>query len=212
MNIDANNMKIYDISMPITYSMPVYKGKDEKRPILTVDSDFTSGSAYESRLELNLHTGTHLDRSLHMIQNGTTVETLELNHMVAACQVIDLTEVNEKISMEDLKKKEIKEGFFLLLKTKNSFQDILEKNFIYLDQSGAEYLTSKKIIGVGIDSLGIERNQPEHETHLQLFLSNITILEGLKLKEIEEGEYLLSAAPIFIVGAEAAPVRALLMK
>ncbi len=38
------------------------------------------------------------------------------------------------------------------------------------------------------------------------------ILEGLRLKDIEEGEYLLSAAPILIPGAEAAPVRAYLIK
>lgn len=212
MKIDVNKMKLYDISMPITYSMPVYKGKSEKRPLLTIDSDFTTGSAYESRLEMNLHTGTHLDRSLHMLPGGTTMETLDLSQMICDCRVIDLTNVEVKITEEDLKGKDIEEGCFLLLKTKNSYADILEKDFIYLDKSGAAYLKNKKIKGVGIDALGIEREQPEHETHIQLFQSDIAILEGLRLKEIEEGEYLLSAAPIYVVGAEAAPVRAVLIK
>lgn len=212
MNIDVNKMKIYDISMPISYDMPVYKGKEMKRPIITVDSDFQTGSAYESRLEMNMHTGTHIDRSLHMIPHGTTMESLKLEQVVTACTVLDLTKVRERITKEDLISKDIKEGSFLLLKTRNSFDEILEKDFVYLDRTGAELLASMNIIGVGIDSLGIERSQPGHETHIQLLGLDIVILEGLRLKGIEEGDYLLSAAPILIPGVEAAPVRAYLIE
>ena len=50
MIIDTNSIKIYDISMPITHSMPVYKGKEDKRPVISVDRDFTTSTAYETRL------------------------------------------------------------------------------------------------------------------------------------------------------------------
>jgi len=212
MIIDTKSLQIYDISMPITHMMPVYKGKEHKRPKLSIDSDFSSGSAYESRLEMNLHTGTHIDTPLHMIPEGYTLEKIELSKMVTDCKVLDLTNVEDKITESDLSKFNINEGDFILLKTRNSFEDILETDFIYLDKSGAEYLRSKKIKGVGIDALGIERNQPNHETHIRLFEADIMILEGLRLKDIEEGEYLLSAAPILIQGTEAAPVRAYLMR
>lgn len=212
MIIDTKSLQIYDISMPITHMMPVYKGKEHKRPKLSIDSDFSSGSTYESRLEMNLHTGTHIDTPLHMIPEGYTLEKIELSKMVTDCKVLDLTNVEDKITESDLSKFNINEGDFILLKTRNSFEDILETDFIYLDKSGAEYLRSKKIKGVGIDALGIERNQPNHETHIRLFEADIMILEGLRLKDIEEGEYLLSAAPILIQGTEAAPVRAYLMR
>lgn len=212
MNIDVNNMKLYNISMPINPSMAVYKGKASKRPIITVDGDFNTGSAYESRLEMNLHTGTHIDRSLHMIPDGTTVESLDLKQVVAPCTVIDLTTVQERIGREDLENKDIRENTFVLLKTRNSLEDILESDFVYVDKTGAEFLKSRKILGVGIDSLGIERSQPDHETHIQLLGSDIVILEGLRLKGVPEGEYLLSAAPILIEGVEAAPVRAYLIQ
>lgn len=204
--------KIYDISMPITYDMPVYKGRDAKRPSLTVESDFSTGTVYESKLHMNMHTGTHLDRTLHMIPGGNTVETLDLNQVITDCRVIDLSHVEDHISKEDLQEKQINKGDFILLKTKNSYSEILEKDFIYVDRTGAEYLKEKRIIGVGIDSLGIERAQPDHETHLQLMNAGIHILEGLRLKDVEEGEYFLFAAPINVIGAEAAPVRAILMK
>lgn len=212
MIIDTNSFQIYDISMPIKYSMPVYKGREFKRPIISIDSDFSTGTAYESRLEMNLHTGTHLDTPLHMIKDGYTLEKIDLSKVVTKCKVVDLTGVKEKITDKDLKKYSINEGDFILLKTRNSYEDILEQAFVYLDKSGAEYLTRLNIKGVGIDSLGIERDQPDHETHISLFTADIMILEGLRLKDIEEGEYLLSAAPLFIPGVEAAPVRAYLMK
>ncbi len=210
--MNFKDKKIYDISMPITLDMPVYKGKEAKRPKITVDSDFSSGTTYESRLEMNLHTGTHLDRTLHMMQGGNTIEILDLNQMVTECKVLDLTHVNEKITQEDLIDKGITAGDFLLFKTKNSYEEILEKDFIYLDKTGAELLAGYHIAGVGIDALGIERGQPEHETHLQLMNKGIHILEGLRLKDIEEGNYYLIAVPINVVGAEAAPVRAILLK
>ncbi|RFZ80269.1 cyclase family protein [Lacrimispora amygdalina] len=206
-----NYDKLYDISMLINHDMPVYKGKEEKRPLLKPVSDFASGTVYESKLEMNLHTGTHLDRTLHMIPEGNTIETLDFKELITKCKVLDLTSVKNKITAKDLSSKDIADGDFILLKTRNSYEKVLEGDFIYLEQSGAEYLVNHRIKGVGIDALGIERAQPSHETHLQLMEKGIHILEGLRLKEIEEGEYLLFALPVNIEGAEAAPVRAVLM-
>jgi len=205
-------MKIYDISMEIYHEMPVYGGRISKRPVFKVERDFSTGPVYETKLEMNLHTGTHLDRPLHMLPGGSTIETLELDRVVTGCRVLDFKDVEDKITEQHLRKKNISKGDFILLKTKNSYLDILENNFIYLDKTGAEYLRNLGIKGVGIDSLGIERSQPEHETHKTLLGADVVILEGLRLREIEEGEYLLAAAPVKIPGAEAAPVRAFLIE
>jgi len=205
-------MKVYDISMKIYHDMPVYGRKPSKRPVIKVDSDFISGTVYETRLEMNMHTGTHIDAPMHILQGGNTIDALELEKLVTKCKVFDFKDVEQRISREHLVEKNIVEGDFILLKTKNSYLDILEDEFIYLDRTGADYLKNKRIKGVGIDALGIERGQPEHETHKILLRAGIVILEGLRLKEIEEGEYLLVAAPINVIGAEAAPARALLIK
>jgi len=204
-------MKIYDISMEISLKMPVYKGKKDKRPVFRTVSTLKTGTSYETRLDISLHTGTHMDSPLHMIEGGENIESISLEQVITRCRVIDLTDVEEKITKIDLETKEICENDFILLKTKNSTENILEGNFIYLDKTGAEYLRDKKIKGVGIDSLGIERDQPAHETHLTLFEAGIVILEGLKLDQVDEGEYFLFAAPLKIKGVEAAPVRAVLI-
>jgi arylformamidase len=205
-------MKIFDISMYVYHEMPVYKGKPEKRPLFSADSDYSVGAVYETRLEMNLHTGTHMDSPYHILEDGEKLDAISLDKVITGCRVLDLSKVAEKISKADLEGKEIQEGDFILLRTKNSHEDILERDFIYLDKSGAEYLRDKKIKGVGIDSLGIERNQPGHETHKILLGEGIVILEGLRLAGIDEGEYFLFAAPIKLKNAEAAPVRAILIK
>lgn len=212
MIIDSEKMKIYDISMPIAHDMPVYGGKEGKRPRLVKEIEFSRGQVYESRLDINLHTGTHIDSPLHMIPGGAGMEAIRLEQLVRSCYLLDLTNAEERITADDLMGRRIHKGDFLLLKTQNSFKDILEGSFVYLDKTGAAYLNDIGIAGVGIDALGIERAQPGHETHIQLLNSGVTILEGLRLKDMEEGEYLLSAAPVLIPGAEAAPVRAYLIR
>ncbi len=210
MNFDR--FKLFDISMPITEDMPVYGGKEWKRPKITVDTDFSTGTVYESSVKMNMHTGTHLDRTRHMIRGGNTIDTLDPKELITACKVLDLTDVKEKLTEDSFKNKDIQEGDFILCKTRNSFEPILEHEFVFLEQSGARYLAERRIKGIGIDALGVERSQPGHETHLALMKIGAHILEGLRLADIEEGEYLLIAVPLNIVGAEAAPVRAVLLR
>ncbi len=204
-------MKIHDISMEISEKMPVYNGRKEKSPIFKTVNNLKSGSSYQTSLDINMHTGTHMDAPLHMVEGGETLESIELEKVITKCRVIDLTDVSEKISKNNLESNEIQKGDFILLKTKNSTENILENDFIYLDKAGAEYLRDKKIKGVGIDSLGIERAQPAHETHITLFEAGIVILEGLRLDGVDEGEYFLFAAPLKIKGVEASLVRAVLI-
>ncbi|MDE4542017.1 cyclase family protein [Thermoanaerobacterium sp. R66] len=205
-------MKIYDVSMNINKNMQVYKNKPEKKPELIVISDFPNDSVHESRICMDMHTGTHFDAPLHMIEGGDTIDHFDITKAVSKCKVLDFTNVDDKITADDLKEKEIVSGEFVLLKTKNSYEDSFNFNFIFLDASGAEYLKEMKVIGVGTDGLGIERAQPNHETHKTLLSNGITILEGLRLKDVDEGEYTLIAAPLKIDGAEAAPARALLIE
>lgn len=205
-------MKIYDISMNIHHDMMVYKNKEEKRPVLNNVQNFINSSAYESRISMDMHTGTHVDAPLHMIEEGSTIETLDLNTVITKCKVLDLTNVHNTIMRENLIKKDIQKGDFIILKTRNSNTEEFDFDFVYLEKSGAEYLKEKEIKGVGTDGLGIERSQPNHETHKILMEAGITIVEGLRLKDISEGSYVLCAPPLKIKGAEAAPTRALLIE
>ncbi|MEN1760428.1 cyclase family protein [Anoxynatronum sibiricum] len=203
---------IIDISMEISENMMVYKNREENKPRIQVTRDFTASEAYETTVTLGMHTGTHLDMPLHMIPGGETLNDLRLEQVVTPCQVVDLTEAAGGITQQDLEKKEISSGKFVLLKTRNSFHETFDFEFVYLERSGAAYLKELGVTGVGIDSLGIERDQPDRMTHKTLLGNGILILEGLRLAAVPPGDYLLVAVPLKIKGAEASPVRALLLE
>jgi arylformamidase len=205
-------MEIYDISMMIERDMTVYKDRHEKRPHLEQTRRIVTDGANESTLHLNTHAGTHMDAPSHMIECGGTIDEIDLSRCLTPCKVLDLTGEKDCITAQSLKAKRIAKGDFVLLKTKNSFDDQFNFHFVYLESSGAEYLRDAGVIGVGIDCLGIERDQPEHDTHRTLLPAGIIILEGLRLKDVEEDSYILSALPLKIRGSDGSPVRAVLFR
>lgn len=209
-------MKLYDISQTIEEQMVVYKNKEEKRPQMTMTRSHDSGGVRESRVSLDVHTGTHLDAPLHMQKEGIAISEMGIEPFISLCKVFDLSDVSESIGREELvaycaqSGMTIEHGDVLLLKTKNSFDTDFNSSFVYLNESGALYLSQRGVKGVGIDALGIERNQPGHPTHHHLFNAGIYILEGLVLKDIEPKHYELIALPLKLKGLDASPVRAVL--
>lgn len=206
--------KIYDISMPIFEGMPVYKNNPAKQPKIRVVQDFDTSAARESRIDLDSHTGTHVDSPLHMVAGGATMEMLPLERWVGPCRVLDVTDVQGGIGRADLERHGILKGQFLLFKTRNSMEQRadFDPEFVFLAEDGARYLVEVGIRGVGIDGLGVERSQPGHPTHKTLFGADIVVVEGLRLTEVPVGSYFLVAAPLKLLETEAAPARALLIE
>ncbi len=206
-------MKIIDISWPITENITSYK--DQRTVDLKFIKNFENDVALrESIIKLGSHTGTHIDSPSHFIKNGDTVDKIPLGRLVGPCKVLDLTDVQEKITHKDLEEHEINKDDIILLKTRNSnyfSEDKFDYNFIYLDIFAANYLVDKQIKSVGIDYLGIERNQAGHQTHMAFFEKNICVIEGLRLNEVYPGKYFLYCLPLKVVGLEAVPVRAILI-
>ncbi len=206
-------MKIHDISMEISEEMPVYKNRLEKRPKISVARTLKEG-ANESKLDIFVHTGSHVDAPYHVLENGKTIEKISLDRFMGKAVVLDFTKTDDSITKDSLRKIKIKiqKNDIVLLKTKNKIRKDFDFNFTYLEKSGAEYLVLKKIKAVGIDSLGIERSQPNHETHKILLKKNIVIFEGLDLSKVNQGRYFFHGLPLKIRKGDASPVRAMLVK
>ncbi|OGB96923.1 hypothetical protein A3F06_00830 [candidate division TM6 bacterium RIFCSPHIGHO2_12_FULL_36_22] len=203
-------MKYIDISWPISAAMTTYK--DRKDVLFTQTKTWESDNVRETSLTMGLHTGTHIDAPSHMLEQGNSVGKDCI--IMQSCQVIDLTSATDGITKDDLMQHEVKESI-ILLKTKNSFFDVTAPfnfNFVFLEQSGAAYLVKHGVRAIGVDYLGIERNQPNHPTHKILLEKGITILEGLRLEHVEPGTYKLICLPLALIGVDAAPARALLVQ
>lgn len=210
--MNINYTHIIDISWPISPNMTAYK--DIKIVSFIPTKILEKDNARETKITISTHSGTHIDAPAHFLADGQTIDKILLQRFVGPCRVLDLTEVTAHISMQDLHKHSIQEQEIILLKTQNSLlnsTNLATQSFIYLDHSAALYLAEKKIRSVGIDYLGIERNQPKHETHITLLENNIPIIEGLRLAQASAGNYFLCCLPLAIQGLEASPARAILL-
>ena len=198
-----------DITLRISEKMSVYKNLEEKKPKLI--GRFSS-PVYETEMTINLHTGTHVDYPKHMIPNGKTSNEFKTEDFIGKCYVFDMTYLNRRILKKDILNIHVSTYDFILFKTKNSYSDDFEDDFVYLSEEAAEYLSKEDIKGIGIDSLSVEREQPDYPTHKLLLGNDKLVYEGLNLKDVEEGIYEFIGLPMNIDHVEASPVRAVLRK
>ena len=126
------------------------------------------------------------------------------------CVVLDFTKIKKGITKNNLKNKKIQKNEIVLLKTKNKPDKTYNYGFTYLEKSGAEYLVSKKVKAVGLDSLSVERSQPNYDTHKILLRNKIPIFEGLDLSKVKQGRYFFYGVPLKIK-ADGSPIRAVLI-
>ena len=183
-------MKIIDISWPISQTITGYKDRITVR--FETRKTIAKDAVLETGIQLDSHEGAHEDVPADFLPDGKTIDAVSLNSLIGMAKVIDCINVHEKITVEFLQTQNIEAGDIILFKTSNSQRAPTEKfdaNFIYLDAAAAEYLVEKKIKAVGIDYLGIERNQKEHTTHRALMQHDVTIIEGLRLGHVNAGRY-----------------------
>jgi arylformamidase len=171
-----------------------------------------------SRWDLSAHTGTHVDARMHFIPGGWTVESLDLSRCVGPCRVVDLTHVEEHVGRADLEAAEVAGTVRLLLKTRNSDRNLLDReefteDYVAISREAAEYLVEIGVETVGVDYLSVEPfEDKEFNTHHTLLGADVVIMEGLALAGVEPGEYVLACLPLKLAGSDGAPARAILMR
>jgi arylformamidase len=193
-------VQIIDVSVPVRPGMITYPGDPEVR--LERVSSIGDGDVVNlSRLDLGVHSGTHVDAPLHFLDGGRSVETLPLDVLVGPCVVVDgLDPAAVPAGAERV-----------LFKTPNSRlweRAEFSEDFVALDAEAARALVERGVRLAGIDYLSIG----DEEAHRILLGAGVVAVEGLDLREVEPGEYRLVCAPLKLEGAEGAPARVLLLR
>jgi len=206
--------KIIDISLPLKPDIPVWP--DSIGFHITPTKTLEAGDeANLSRLECDVHVGTHIDAPGHFIKGGNAVEQIDLDNLIGPAWVAFLPDV-KAVTADDLNKLELSaEIRRLLLKTRNSElwargETEFKKDFVALTPDAAQWIVDKGINLIGIDYLSIQCFGDSPLTHRILLESDVIILEGLNLCGVHSGIYELICLPLNLVGAEGAPARAVL--
>lgn len=166
-------------------------------------------------IETTAHVGTHIDAPLHFVKDGMDVASVPLEILIGPAKVICIQNPN-KIDVETVKQHNINPDDRILFRTRNSDHpwehEPFKEDYVYLSTEAAKFLAERKINCVGIDylSLGSKKNDPE--VHRLMLENNIIIIEGLKLKNIESGEYDMICLPLKIKDSDGGPSRVIVRK
>ena len=209
-------MRIIDISVPIDDKAPLWPGNIG--PKTKRLSNMENGSEYnETSIEMNVHTGTHIDAPLHFIKNGQSIDKMNPSIFIGSVFIVHLPDVRE-ITAKDLEKINLPKNVNrILFKTSNSLlwnkdNSEFEKEYVGITSDAATWLVEKKITLVGIDYISIATFKETVGVHNILLKEGIAVLEAINLINVEEGNYKLVCLPIKITNAEGAPARAVLIK
>lgn len=209
-------MIIYDITVTITPTLPVWPGDPPVR--LSQPSHLARGDVCTiTRLDISAHTGTHLDAPAHFIPGGATVESLDLDALIGPALVVDACGLGH-LTAEILEALAIPPGVQrLLLRTDNSAiwqrgETAFLTEFAAIERSGAHWLVQRGVRLVGIDYLSVAPFDDGVPTHEILLGAGVIAVEGLDLSAIEPGEYQLVCLPMKIGGSDGAPCRAVLIR
>jgi arylformamidase len=205
--------EVIDISVPLSPNTVVYPG--DPKVEVGVFKEWSETTSKLSEIYMGTHSGTHIDSPAHCLKNGKRIEDLQLDVFVGPVRVLDFSSLPEKITKEDLMKKNVKSGERILAKTRNSKEGFAtwRDNFAYLDGDAADYLAEIRIKLFGIDTWSVkQKGSKDNRAHTSLLSKNIPILETINLADVEEGEYFLVCAPLKISEVEGAPARAILLR
>lgn len=190
-------MKIYDISQEI-FSCTVYPG--DPKPDRVVLNSTASGDLYNlTFFSMCAHNGTHIDAPFHFIQGGKTVEQMDLSTFVGDCFV---ARHQGEVTGADAAQ--------ILEKAKGA-QRILIAGPATVTAEAADVFASSSIKLLGNESQTVGPEMSPMQVHLILLGKGIALLEGVVLKDVPEGPYFLSAAPLNLAGSDGAPCRAFLI-
>jgi len=209
-------MKIYDISLDISESMPVWPGDAPVRLIQTSSLDKGDHSTV-TRLDMGAHTGTHVDAPRHFIKGGSGVDKLALQVLLGPALVVRATEV-DALTAAVMDTLDIPPGTpRVLFQTRNSElwkygERTFWKEFVAITEDGAQWLVDREVKLVGVDYLSVAPYGNTGPTHRTLLQAAVILLEGLNLAGIMPGGYQLYCLPLKIRGCDGAPARAILIK
>ena len=192
---------IYDITQEL-FSGTVYPG--DPTPQRTVVLDMKDGAICNlSSLSMCAHNGTHVDAPYHFLKDGATIDQIPLEAFVGECYVAHAEgDVSGEMAAKILEK----------AKEQGAEKRILIAGKATVTKEAALVFAENKLLLYGNESQTVGPLEAPMEVHLIMLGANIVLLEGIVLKDVPEGKYFLSAAPLNMGGCDGAPCRALLIR
>ena len=211
-------MKIFDLSQPVFNACPAWPTYE--LTAVTYEAVVGNDGYTAERIDLNSHTGTHLDAPFHFFPGKATIDEIPIECFMGKAHIANLDGIAPRtgIGKSHLEAylPRIMPGEIVLINTgwhkKRAISTEYYHDWPYLSSEGAELLLSKKIKGVGIDGMSLGgwyegTGRPCHEI---LLGNGIWILEEICFPDelLAYEACNLTAVPLKLKGFGGSPTRA----
>lgn len=195
-------MKIYDISQEV-FGAQVYPG--DPAPEKKIISSMKEGKEYNlTAFSMCAHNGTHLDAPFHFFKDGKTIDEISLDVLVGMAYVAE----HQGLVLKDDAERMIEQAKKV---NTDAAGRILIKGEAVVTAEAASVFADNGVVLLGNESQTVGPEEEPMEVHLILLGADVVLLEGIRLAEVEEGAYMLNAAPLNLAGADGSPCRAILI-
>jgi arylformamidase len=200
---------VYDIGPCVSEAIAVFPGDRPYRR--TVAMAFERGDHLAlSSVEGTLHLGAHADAPSHYSTGGASIERRDVRRYLGRCQLVtgevDADGLVRRLSAPVTAPRVlVRTGTF---PDPNAWRD----DFAAFAPELLEALANLGVFLIGIDTPSVDPAPSKTlDAHAVLARRDLAVLEGLTFEGVPDGLYTLLAAPLRLAGADAAPVRALLL-
>jgi arylformamidase len=216
------NCKIIDLTHPLENGMIKFNAPWHLNTEISELGKISEVGRNTKKVVMSSHAGTHMDAPLHFVENGLSIDKIDLNTSVGDVIIIDFSNLvdNTPITKGMIEKFEVghrtifKFGWSEKWNTKEFYN-----NYPYFTTEAANWLVQKGVRFIGLDtpspddSRTIVHSQDDSIIH-KIFLENGVILaEYLNMTNVHEYTgWKIIALPMKILGSDGAPARIILYK
>lgn len=209
--------RIFDISPSLSERIGVFPGDTAFQRTVALEMEKGHNIGLSS-ITATLHLGAHADAPNHYELGGSGIESRPLTRYFGKCLVLHAkASRGERVGLKHLSSKwqSLTEwpADKILIQT-GSFPnpDQWNSDFCSFDPLLIEQWAKAGVKTIGIDTPSIDpETSKDLPSHKMVAEHDLSILEGLVLDGVPEGLYTLMALPLKIEGADAAPLRAVLI-
>lgn len=222
----TQHYSLIDLTHALTAEVPTWGGTQDFE-IRVTNTYQEVGYCQQAANIRKIGVGTHIDAPIHFCEGGMTIDELPLEQLMSLTHVIDISQSNNEdyqASVEDILAYEHKYGpiqknsLVILysgwekywhdpLKYRNLKED-KQLHFPCFSYAAAEYLLSKEINGIGVDTLSPETGSQGFPIHELLLGAGKYILENLaNCGQLPPAGAQTIALPPKIKGGTEAPLR-----
>ena len=201
-------MRIWDISLPLQTTTAEWPG-DTPFDFRLTWKQSEGASVNVGAISTTVHIGTHADAPFHFAADAPSIDQLDLAAYLGPCTVVDVRG-REVIDTEDLDGIAIAPRVLLRTDAWTDFTRFPERIPVIAPDVPA-HLQARGVVLLGVDVPSVDPiDSNDLANHRALAECGIRILESLRLADVPAGDYELIALPLKLVGADGAPVRAVL--